>query len=73
MTHDPRTEVLQHAANCWGKDGAGYEVREAVAELKAWTKGIGLALLLLQLLSAGGTVVKWVTPAVPAAQAQSQH
>lgn len=74
MHRDSETEVLKHFVKCWGKDGPGFKVAEDVAELKSWTKGIGIAIVLLQLLSAGSTIAKWATPTVPAAQAcETQH
>ncbi len=69
---DAHTEVLEHSAYCWGKDGPGYEMREAVQELRTWVKGIGIALVILQLLSVGGTVAKWFSPTTARAEAVSK-
>jgi hypothetical protein len=47
-----------------------YSLRGDVAELKSWVKGIGIAIVILQLFSTGSTVAKLFAPTVSSAHAE---
>jgi hypothetical protein len=64
------TERLEHEKECREPGGPVYSLRGDVAELKSWVKGIGIAIVILQLFSTGSTVAKLFAPTVSSAHAE---